>query len=113
MADLIRPSQVAKDLAVSRTWVYDAANAGRIPSIRIGGEEGPLRFVPEDVDRWIDEARKAWKPGGGSVATRNPCDEGAVEEAGVLTSQRPVGREATQAVRGQHRDAARGRSRRR
>lgn len=76
MTDLIRPGQVAKDLAVSRTWVYDAANAGRIPSIRIGGEEGPLRFVPEDLDRWIDEARKAWRPGGGSVATRSPCDEG-------------------------------------
>jgi excisionase family DNA binding protein len=68
---LIRPGDVAKDLAVSRTWVYDAANAGRIPSIRIGGEDGPLRFVPEDLDQWIDEARKAWRPGGGSVATRH------------------------------------------
>jgi len=67
---LIRPCDVAKDLAVSRTWVYDAANAGRIPSIRIGGEDGPLRFVPEDIDRWIDEARKAWRPGSGSVATQ-------------------------------------------
>jgi predicted DNA-binding transcriptional regulator AlpA len=80
---LIRPGDVAKDLAVSRTWVYDAANAGRIPSIRIGGEDGPLRFVPADLDRWIDEARKAWKPGGGSVATRVPGDRGAdlVDEA--------------------------------
>jgi predicted DNA-binding transcriptional regulator AlpA len=77
---LIRPGDVAKDLAVSRTWVYDAANAGRIPSIRIGGEDGPLRFVPEDLDRWIDEAREAWRPGGGSVATRNPGDEGVVGE---------------------------------
>jgi excisionase family DNA binding protein len=77
MTDLIRPSDVAKDLAVSRTWVYDAANAGRIPSIRIGGEEGPLRFVPEDLDRWIDEARKAWRPGGPSVATRNPGADGS------------------------------------
>jgi excisionase family DNA binding protein len=72
---LKRPGEVAVDLAVSRTWVYDAANAGRIPSIRIGGEDGPLRFVEEDVDRWIDEARKAWQPGGGSVATRSPGDE--------------------------------------
>jgi excisionase family DNA binding protein len=77
---LIRPGDVAKDLAVSRTWVYDAANAGRIPSIRIGGEDGPLRFVPEDLDRWIDEARKAWRPGSGSVATRVPGDDGPPED---------------------------------
>ena len=77
---LIRPGDVAKDLAVSRTWVYDAANAGRIPSIRIGGEDGPLRFVPEDLDRWIDEARNAWRPGGGSVATRSPGDDGPSED---------------------------------
>jgi excisionase family DNA binding protein len=70
MTGLLRPSDVAKDLAVSRSWVYDAANAGRIPSIRVGGVEGPLRFVPEDLERWIDEARKGWRPGGGSVATR-------------------------------------------
>jgi excisionase family DNA binding protein len=93
MTDLIRPGEVAKELAVSRTWVYDAANAGRIPSIRIGGEEGPLRFVPEDIDRWVDEARKAWKPGGGSVATRNPCDEAAGERAheGARRAGRAVG----------------------
>ncbi len=95
MAELIRPGEVAKDLAVSRTWVYDAANAGRIPSIRIGGEQGPLRFVPEDLDRWIDEARKAWRPGGPSVATRNPCEE-------ALSGERPPAgsRRAGRAVAG-------------
>jgi hypothetical protein len=36
--------------------VYVAAKEGRIPSIRIGGSEGPLRFVA-DVDHWIDRAR--------------------------------------------------------
>jgi excisionase family DNA binding protein len=77
---LIRPSDVAKDLAVSRTWVYEAANAGRIPSIRIGGEDGPLRFVPEDLDRWIDEAREAWRPGGRSVATRNPVGDRPLDD---------------------------------
>ena len=88
MTDLIRPSEVAKDLAVSRTWVYDAANSGRIPSIRIGGEEGPLRFVPEDLERWIDEARKAWRPGSGSVATRNPCEEASSGERPPAASRR-------------------------
>jgi excisionase family DNA binding protein len=66
---LLRPGDLARDLCVSRAWIYDAAHRGRIPSIRIGGEDGPLRFVAEDVERWLDEARAAWRPGGSSVAT--------------------------------------------
>jgi excisionase family DNA binding protein len=61
--DLLKPVEVAARLGVSRTWLYEAARAGRIPSIRIGGREGPLRFVPEDLQRWIDEARAEWLPG--------------------------------------------------
>jgi hypothetical protein len=45
--DLLKPNDVAKKLAVSRAWVYEAARTGRIPSVRIGGDDGPLRFVPE------------------------------------------------------------------
>jgi excisionase family DNA binding protein len=61
--DLETPSEVAARLRVSRTWLYDAAKEGRIPSIRLCGGEGPLRFVPEDVDEWIAEARARWTPG--------------------------------------------------
>lgn len=68
---LLKPSAVAAELGVSRTWLYDAAKAGRIPSIRIGGDDGPLRFVPEDIDRWIDEARAEWTPGRSSRPTRS------------------------------------------
>jgi excisionase family DNA binding protein len=67
---LLKPSKVAAQLGVSRSWLYDAAKTGRIPSIRIGGEEGPLRFVPEDIERWIDDARARWTPGRPTVATR-------------------------------------------
>jgi excisionase family DNA binding protein len=67
---LLKPTDLARRLGVSRSWLYDAAKAGRIPSIRIGGEEGPLRFVPEDVDRWLDDARAAWSPGRPTVARR-------------------------------------------
>jgi excisionase family DNA binding protein len=63
LPELLKPSDVATRLGVSRTWLYDAAKAGRIPSIRIGGEEGPLRFVAEDIERWLEEARSAWMPG--------------------------------------------------
>lgn len=61
--DLLKPAEVATRLRVSRTWLYDAAKQGRIPSIRIGGEEGPLRFHPDDVERWVNDARAAWTPG--------------------------------------------------
>jgi hypothetical protein len=50
-------------------WLYDAAKAGRIPSVRIGGPDGPLRVVAEDLAGWLDEARAAWRPGDSSVAT--------------------------------------------
>ncbi len=70
MLSLLKPTEVAQRLGVSRAWVYDAAKRGRIPSIRIGGEEGPLRFVPEDLVLWIDDARAAWTPGRPAVVTR-------------------------------------------
>lgn len=61
--ELLKPNDVARRLAVSRSWVYEAASAGRIPFVRIGGESGPLRFVPEDVDAWLAESRASWTPG--------------------------------------------------
>jgi excisionase family DNA binding protein len=54
---LLRPSEVATRLGVSRTWLYDAAKDGRIPSVRLGGEDGPLRFVPGDLRAWIEASR--------------------------------------------------------
>lgn len=70
MQDLMKPTDVARQLGVSRSWLYDAAKTGRIPSIRIGGEDGPLRFVSEDIERWVDDARAAWRPGRSAAATR-------------------------------------------
>lgn len=61
--ELLKPSEVARQLGVSRTWVYDAAKTGRIPAVRIGGPDGPLRFVAEDLRAWLDEPRASWRPG--------------------------------------------------
>jgi excisionase family DNA binding protein len=72
MQKLLKPTEVADRLSVSRAWVYDAAKAGRIPAIRIGGEDGPLRFVAEDLEQWLADARSRWTPGSRTVATREP-----------------------------------------
>jgi excisionase family DNA binding protein len=74
MQPLLKPTDLARRLGVSRSWLYDAAKTGRIPSIRIGGEEGPLRFVSEDIDWWIDQARAGWCPGRPTVATRHSAN---------------------------------------
>ena len=68
--DLLKPNELARQLAVSRAWVYEAARSGRIPSVRIGGEDGPLRFVPEDIDRWLAEARAESPPVTGTAGDR-------------------------------------------
>ena len=60
---LLKPAEVAALLQVSRTWVYDAAADGRLPSVRLGQHDGPLRFVREDVEAWLEQARSAWTPG--------------------------------------------------
>jgi excisionase family DNA binding protein len=72
MQKLLKPNDVADRLSVSRAWVYDAAKVGRIPAIRIGGQDGPLRFVAEDVERWLDDARASWTPGRSTAVTRRP-----------------------------------------
>jgi excisionase family DNA binding protein len=60
---LLRPNDVARKLSVSRAWIYEAARTGRIPSVRLGGEDGPLRFIEADLDQWLAEARSKWRPG--------------------------------------------------
>jgi excisionase family DNA binding protein len=59
---LLTPHEVCRLLAVSRTWVYSAAADGRLPSIRLGGPDGPLRFDKADLDAWLAEQRAAWTP---------------------------------------------------
>ncbi|MGH2885504.1 MAG: helix-turn-helix domain-containing protein [Solirubrobacteraceae bacterium] len=58
--ELLKPNDIARQLAVSRAWVYEAARTGRIPSVRIGGRDGPLRFVPEDIEAWLSATRAEW-----------------------------------------------------
>src|SRR5437868_3387464 len=72
--ELLKPNELAQMLAVSRAWVYEAATSGRIPSVRIGGEGGPLRFVPDDIDRWLEDARAGWMPVASSPIRRTSAE---------------------------------------
>lgn len=60
---LLKPSEVSTLLAVSRSWVYEAAADGRLPAVRLGGADGPLRFVAGDIEHWLEQARSGWLPG--------------------------------------------------
>jgi excisionase family DNA binding protein len=72
MQNLLKPTEVAERLSVSRAWVYEAAKVGRIPAIRVGGADGPLRFLAEDLEDWLGDARSRWLSGSRTVATREP-----------------------------------------
>ena len=58
MRELLRPAEVCRLLGVSRSWLYQAAIEGRIPSVRLGGPEGPVRFDPEALERWLEAAQE-------------------------------------------------------
>ena len=88
MLPLMKPSDLARELGVSRAWVYEGAKAGRIPSVRIGGQAGPLRFIPEDIEEWLAEARGAWRPGRSSVPTRRRGGESDLGERAVESGAR-------------------------
>src|SRR4051794_23341287 len=62
-AALLKPTDVARWLCTSRSWVYAAAADGRLPSLRLGGQSGPLRFVAHDVEQWLAATRAQWLPG--------------------------------------------------
>jgi excisionase family DNA binding protein len=66
---LLRPTEVAQMLGVSRTWLYAAAKDGRIPCVRLGGPDGPVRFVERDLVAWLHRARVGWIPGESTVDT--------------------------------------------
>jgi len=72
---LLRPNDIARMLGVSRAWVYDAARTGRIPSVRLGSQDGPLRFVAEDIEGWLAESRARWMPGQSVQGSGGAADE--------------------------------------
>ena len=82
---LLTPSEVALRLGVSRSWLYAAAKQGRIPCVRLGGDNGPVRFLEAELAAWLRRARPERSPGGRSSdnTSRTPKNR-----AGRSTSRR-------------------------
>ncbi len=69
---LLRPNEVAALLGVSRSRVYELANAGAIPSLRLGGS---LRIPRSRLVSWIEE-RTAEGSASPAVRTREARTSG-------------------------------------
>jgi len=69
MGELLTVEELRTRLRVSRAWVYKAVAENRIPHVRLGGPDGPVRFMVEDIDAWVREAREAW-PASPAQATK-------------------------------------------
>lgn len=91
-ADLLTPAAVAKRLSVSRSWLYEAAKSGAIPSIRLGGPEGPVRFVEEDLEAWLEHARmsSAGASGAGEASRPTGTLRSVSVEPGALATRTHV-----------------------
>jgi hypothetical protein len=59
---LIKAKDVAVKLGVSVSWVIQHASGKRqpcLPAVKMGPGRSPLRFDPSDVEKFIDECRRA------------------------------------------------------
>jgi excisionase family DNA binding protein len=92
---LLKPSDVVQILGVSRSWLYDAAKSGRIPCVRLGGDDGPVRFRADEIAAWLEASRvvpagalggMAAAPNRDRRAPQAPHDAGAAtpEQLGFL-----------------------------
>jgi hypothetical protein len=57
---LVRPRDVAQKLGVSISWVIQHASGKRrpyLPAVKMGPGRSPLRFDPNDVEKFIDDCR--------------------------------------------------------
>ena len=58
---LVRAKDVARKLGVSVSWVVQHASGKRkpyLPAVKMGPGRSPLRFDPDDVERFIDDCRR-------------------------------------------------------
>jgi excisionase family DNA binding protein len=56
---LLTAADVAKVLDVPKSWVYEQARQGRIPTVRLGRYR---RFRAEAIEEWIKELEREENP---------------------------------------------------
>lgn len=49
-ADTIRTAEAMRLLGVGRTWLWQKTKEGAVPSFRIGGPAGPLRYSRRELE---------------------------------------------------------------
>jgi predicted DNA-binding transcriptional regulator AlpA len=57
---LVKAREVAKKLGVSISWVIQHASGKRkpyLPAVKMGPGRSPLRFDPNDVEKFIEDCR--------------------------------------------------------
>jgi len=55
--ELLRISEAAERLNVSRASLYRWVMEGRIPAVRLGGPGSPLRIPADELGSWLRESR--------------------------------------------------------
>jgi excisionase family DNA binding protein len=60
--ELLTVAEVAALLRVSDSWLYLAAQEGRIPAVRLGGEGGPVRFERAALRAYLAACRTGPPP---------------------------------------------------
>jgi len=59
---LLRIRDAAKRLNVTPLSVYRWVNAGQLRAYRLGGEHGPLRIDPRELERWLAQRSSQGRP---------------------------------------------------
>lgn len=67
---LLTVDDAARLLAVRKSWLLDAAQAGRIPVVRLGGRV--LRFRRDDLDAFVEAATRRPSPDPTPTHRRTP-----------------------------------------
>lgn len=82
---LLTATQLASYLQISDGHVYELANSGRIPAIRLGRQ---WRFKKDHIDKWLDEHARTWRRHAPPKAAGLPGTAGAKTHKGEKGDER-------------------------
>lgn len=65
--EVMTPDQIAEYLQISRRSVYNLAQAGQIPAVKVGDQ---WRFFRPEIDRWLTRSSRQ------HIGDSTPVEEG-------------------------------------